>query len=138
MGNKSADAVTDRLLQVYGIKSDNQLSDLLKIKRSTLGNWRSRDSVPYAICVMAAEEKGISLDWLLTGKGPMRRDDASPSADSAADDPQERSFLALWRELDDAAQQEVRRVAEDKKRLAALEQRLSELEAVVADSKRLA
>ncbi|MFG9976554.1 helix-turn-helix domain-containing protein, partial [Pseudomonas aeruginosa] len=37
----------DRLLSVYGVKNDNQLSELLQIKRSTLGNWRSRDSVPY-------------------------------------------------------------------------------------------
>lgn len=52
--------------------------------------------------------------------------------------PREEALLALWRELDEADQQEIQRVAEGKKRLATLEQRLTELEAVVAAGKRLA
>ncbi|HBO1199075.1 TPA: helix-turn-helix domain-containing protein [Pseudomonas aeruginosa] len=138
LGNKSASAVVDRLLSVYGVRNDNQLSEILQIKRSTLGNWRSRDSVPYTICVSAAEEKGVSLDWLLTGEGPMWRGADSQKVEPTPADPRELALLALWRELDEGEQREIQLAAEEKKRLKILEQRLAELEAVVADAKRLA
>lgn len=138
MHKNSLDAVLSRMMDFLGVKTDSSLSRALSVNRQTLAGWRKRDSVPYVECIKFCEEHSICLDWLLAGEGPMRRDGATPSVDSATDGPHERSFLALWRELDDAAQQEVRRVAEDKKRLATLEQRLTELEAVVAAGKRLA
>ena len=144
MGNKTAGAVLDRLQVVYGVKNDNQLGDALQINRSTLGNWRSRDSVPYTICVGVAEDRDISLDWLLTGMGSMSRDKAKANLgmeESTARygmDPKERAILELFRELDEGGQREIQSAAEEKKRLKALEQRIQELEAVVADIKRLA
>ncbi|MBO7962636.1 helix-turn-helix domain-containing protein [Pseudomonas aeruginosa] len=114
------------------------MSELLQIKRSTLGNWRSRDSVPYTICVSAAEERGVRLDWLLTGEGPMWRGADPQKAEATPTDPREQALLALWRELDEGEQREIQLAAEEKKRLKILEQRLAELEAVVADAKRLA
>lgn len=68
----------------------------------------------------------------------MFREHASGSSLLNPANPRKKALLTLWRELDEAGQQEVYRVAEGKKRLAILEQRLTELEAVVADSKRLA
>lgn len=47
-------------------------------------------------------------------------------------------MLALWREPDEEAQRDIQRHAEEKKRLNTLEQRVLELEAVVAAGKRLA
>ena len=35
---------------------------------STLANWRRRRSLPYTVCVRAAQERGINLDWLILGK----------------------------------------------------------------------
>ncbi|BCR26642.1 hypothetical protein KAM429_08570 [Aquipseudomonas alcaligenes] len=81
---------------------------------------------------------GISLDWLLTGEGPMRRGEMGPAAPASAESPREQALLALWRELDEDAQREIQLAAEEKKRLKTLEQRLQELEAVVAAGKRLA
>lgn len=108
------------------------------ISRSTVGSWIARESVPYAICVGVAREYSISLDWLLTGEGPMRRGEEGTAAQSPAESPREQALLALWRELDEDAQREIQRAAEEKKRLTTLEQRVSELEAVVAAGKRLA
>lgn len=71
MSKKSANAVIDRMQDALRLSSDSQLCRELKISRSTLGTWRQRDSVPYALCVNIAEEKNISLDWLLTGEGSM-------------------------------------------------------------------
>jgi len=56
----------------------------------------------------------------------------------SAENPREQALLALWRERDEHAQREIHGAAEEKKRLKTLEQRLQELEAVVADIKRLA
>ncbi|MCP1617060.1 MULTISPECIES: helix-turn-helix transcriptional regulator [Pseudomonadaceae] len=128
----------DRLHEVFGVKNDNQLGDALQVNRSTLGNWRSRDSVPYTICVDVALERGVSLDWLLTGEGSMYRENGGNTPAEPADSPRERAMLALWRELDEEAQRDIQRHAEEKKRLNTLEQRVAELEAVVVAGKRLA
>ena len=140
MSKLSASAVLDRLLAVYGVKNDNQLSDQLGIKRSTVGNWRSRDSVPYSLCVRAAFDQGASLDWLITGEGNMRRSggESEVSEAAAAYNTREQALLGLFRELGEDDQREIQHAAEEKKRLKRLEQRIAELEAVVADAKRMA
>jgi uncharacterized protein YwgA len=71
MNKKSANEVLDRLLQVFGVTTDSELCRIIKVNRGTLGNWRVRDSVPYSLCVELAEQKNISLAWLLTGDGEM-------------------------------------------------------------------
>ncbi|WP_254598247.1 helix-turn-helix domain-containing protein [Pseudomonas aeruginosa] len=81
---------------------------------------------------------GISVDWLLTGDGRMLRGVSVGEAPGGAENPREQALLALWRELDEGEQREIQLAAEEKKRLKILEQRLAELEAVVADVKRLA
>ncbi|MBG6753959.1 helix-turn-helix domain-containing protein [Pseudomonas aeruginosa] len=81
---------------------------------------------------------GISVDWLLTGDGRMLRGVSVGQAPGGAENPREQALLALWRELDEGEQREIQLAAEEKKRLKILEQRLAELEAVVADVKRLA
>ncbi|KHL68892.1 hypothetical protein SAMN02927929_02247 [Pseudomonas flexibilis] len=60
------------------------------------------------------------------------------AASSEPANPREQAILELYRALDEDAQREIQSAAEEKKRLKALEQRLQELEAVVADIKRLA
>ena len=140
LSEPSAAAVLDRLLAVYGVKNDNQLSDALGIKRSTVGNWRSRDSVPYSLCVSTSVERGVSLDWLITGKGSMLPSSKSPDAaeSAAAYSNREQAILALFRELGEEDQREIQHAAEEKKRLKSLEQRLAELEAVVTGINKLA
>lgn len=138
MRKESVRNVLDRLHEVLGVKTDSQLCESLQTSRSTVGSWIARESVPYAICVGIAREHRISLDWLLTGEGPMRRAEEGGGAQAPAESPREQALLALWRELDEDGQREIQRAAEEKKRLTTLEQRVSELEAVVAAGKRLA
>lgn len=118
--------------------NDSQLCEATGTNRQTMGNWRSRNSVPYTLCVSVAEERGVSLDWLLTGEGAMLRGEADPVPKASVSNPQEEAILALFRSLEEADKREIQRAAEEKKRLSSLEQRVSELEAVVADGKRLA
>ncbi|MBX9761582.1 MAG: helix-turn-helix domain containing protein [Pseudomonadaceae bacterium] len=137
MSNVDSAAVVDRLRAVYGAKDDSELSKAMDQKRSTVGNWRNRGTIPYTECVKVAGDKSISLDWLLTGEGPMRRDEAGATAlqeapGGYAADPREQALLALWRELDEGAQREIQHAAQDKKRLSAIENQLQELQAAVA------
>lgn len=128
-------SVLERLAQTLGSRTGSQLAEALGVSPQTISSWKSRESVPYAQCVSIASEWGISLDWLLTGEGQMRRGEGQvPSPEN----PREKALLALWRELDEHAQREIQGAAEEKKRLKMLEQRVQELEAVVADIKRLA
>lgn len=70
--NRSAGAVLDRIQQALGLKSDGEVSRALGIGRSTVGGWRAQDRRPYELCVDLAMKHGLSLDWLLLGRGPMR------------------------------------------------------------------
>lgn len=69
MNKKAVDAVLLRLMSLFNVDNDSELARVLNVNRQTLASWRKRDSVPYSICINIAEERGVSLDWLLTGKG---------------------------------------------------------------------
>lgn len=130
--------VLQRLSMVLAVDTSKALAESLGVSPQAVSSWKSRDSVPYAECVLVAQKLGLSLDWLLTGQGPMRRGEVLSGAQASADNPREQALLALWRELDEDAQREIQLAAEEKKRLKTLEQRLQELEAVVAAGKKLA
>lgn len=138
MGNKSAGAVLDRLQMVYEVKNDSQLCDAIDTPRATLGNWRNRDSVPYSLCVSVAESKGISLDWLLTGEGAMRRSTDEVRSVESVNSPKEEAILALFRSLDENGQRDIQSAAEEKKRLKDMAQQLTEITAMLNDNKRQA
>ncbi|EIU1687327.1 helix-turn-helix domain-containing protein [Pseudomonas aeruginosa] len=116
-----------------------QAAERCEIPYSSMQNWAGghREPRPDALITIGSR-LGISIDWLLSGEGPMRRGEAGQVGQGAAESPREQALLALWRELDEDAQREIQRAAEEKKRLNTLEQRVSELEAVVAAGKRLA
>nr|WP_288467444.1 helix-turn-helix domain-containing protein [uncultured Pseudomonas sp.] len=115
-----------------------QAAEKTALPYSSLQNWAGghREPRPEALITIGSR-LGISIDWLLTGEGAMRRGEA-PHPSSVPDSSAEQALLTLWRELDESGQQEIQRAAEEKKRLLTLENRLRELETVVADIKRLA
>lgn len=67
-----ADAIIRRMRQVYNVKHDTELGQVLGLSKAAASNWRQRNSPPYEICVEIAREKGVSLDWLFFGVGGMR------------------------------------------------------------------
>jgi hypothetical protein len=135
--NKSTAAVLGRLKSITGTDTDAGLSTALGVSPQTLSSWKSRESTPYSICVDVAERLGVSLDWLLGGTGPMRRD-GSPLqlSDDQVLNPWEERVITLLRSLSDEDQRNVRSVIAEKKRARELELRVEELSAALADIKR--
>lgn len=70
---RTAEDVLGRLRLIYGVKTDTELAEALGKKKNTLSTWKSRNSKPFEICEQVALERGISIDWLLTGEGEMYR-----------------------------------------------------------------
>lgn len=136
MQKKSLDAVLERLMAVFAVDSDSELARKLDVNRQTLGSWRSRQSIPYALCVNVSEAEGVSLDWLLTGEGAMLRGGSVAPAVSAPTSPQEDAILALLRSLEESDRREIQSAAEEKKRIRDIEQRLKDLTEALADTKR--
>lgn len=130
MRNKKSQAVLARLKQITGTKTDAALSSALKISPQTLSSWKGRDSTPYSICIDIARTKGISLDWLLLGEGPMLRQLPNDTRDDTSERTlQESTVLALWRRLKEEDRVVVQSVLEDKRRLRDLELKLEQMSA---------
>ncbi len=119
-------------------------ADLCGIPYRTLQNYLLDERDPNAKSLVAISTKlGISIDWLLTGDGPMVRGEQDPAPTPAQQaptsseiSPREQAILELFRSLGEDDQREIQDAAAEKKRLTAIEQRLEELAAAVADIKR--
>ncbi|MCP2065937.1 helix-turn-helix domain-containing protein [Pseudomonas laurylsulfatiphila] len=136
MRSKKSQAVLARLKQVTGTKTDASLSSALQISPQTLSSWRGRDSTPYSLCVEIAQTRGISLDWLLLGEGPILRQTITDSSDTGQESTtRENTILALWRLLDENDRCAIQNTLEEKQRLRDMELRLSEMAAILATLK---
>lgn len=69
----SSKEIIKRLKIGLGQSSDNALADALGVSKTTLSNWKSRNSLDFPLVFSLCEH--ISLDWLLTGKGNMLKSD---------------------------------------------------------------
>jgi septal ring factor EnvC (AmiA/AmiB activator) len=122
--SKSTEIIA-RLKQITATSTDSGLSERLGVSPQTLSSWKGRERMPYSVCIDLAEQHGISLDWLLTGAGPMRRTLECQASPSQADT--EQRMLAIFRTLTAADQQFVQQMAQERQRLRDLEQRLDRL-----------
>ncbi|RCX07036.1 LexA family transcriptional regulator [Marinomonas foliarum] len=61
--------VIGRLKSIHNATTDKQLSEIFGLSKTGVFHWKNRDVIPYKEVCMTALEKGISLEWLLTGKG---------------------------------------------------------------------
>jgi transcriptional regulator with XRE-family HTH domain len=130
MNKKSADAVLARIRLALGVDNDSELCRQTGVNRQTLSNWKSRNSVPYSLCVELAEEHSISLDWLLTGEGVMHKGEyINEVRESSGPEltPRQKAVLGLFDALPDDKQREILSALEDKKRIQELEDNYKEL-----------
>ncbi|EAP0954384.1 TPA: helix-turn-helix domain-containing protein [Citrobacter braakii] len=127
MNKKAVDAVLLRLMSLFNVDSDSGLAKALDVNRQTLASWRKRNSVPYSICINLAEEKGISLDWLLTGKGEEEVSKVEPATQSFSQ--ADLKMLELLNQLDPEVRRDLMRGAEEKQRVIEMEKQIQELSA---------
>lgn len=137
MRSKKSQAVLARLKQITGTKTDISLSAALQISPQTLSSWKGRDSTPYSLCVDIAQSRGVSLDWLLLGKGPILRQTAADSCEINQENiSRENTILELWRLLDEDDRSAIQNALEEKRRLRDMELKLVEMASVIATLQR--
>jgi len=120
--------ILKRLAQALDIEGDDALAKELGVARNTLSTWRNRDSKPYKACEYVAERKMVSIDWLLTGKGPMFRQQEAdkpdqtpaPTEDSTTLDPKMTAVIKTVQMMPLEKQQEF--IAETQKRAESIKQ----------------
>ena len=133
MSSKKSQDVLARLKLITGTKTDASLSSALQISPQTLSSWKGRDSTPYSLCVDIAQTRGISLDWLLLGEGPVLRHTLTASADDTQESKtRENTVLALWRLLNEDDRRAIQHALEEKWRLRDMELKLSEMASILA------
>lgn len=99
MAEFEAAPIIDRMQEVVGVRTDIALGQHFGYGTSTVSGWRTRNKVPYEECMILAKRKGVSLDWLLLGVGPMHEDVvAAPTTEGSHDPRMQRmtSFLSHW------------------------------------------
>lgn len=76
----SFDEQLKRLKIASGTDTDSALMNVLGVKSSGVYNARGRGNIPHKWFVAISTKYGVDLDWLLTGKGQMRRSQLEQSA----------------------------------------------------------
>jgi transcriptional regulator with XRE-family HTH domain len=132
-------SISTRLRGVLDLKglSIKEASEIVGIPYRTLQNYLLDEREPNAKAMGAIRTNlGVSIDWLLTGEGSMFHGVSAGEAGVLAENTQEETMLELFRSLGEAGKREIQSAAEEKKRLMDVEQRLKDLTAALADSKR--
>ncbi|QST27744.1 helix-turn-helix domain-containing protein [Escherichia albertii] len=120
--------VLTRLKQVFAVTSDSALCERLMVSPQTLSSWKSRNKIPYANCVDVCQQKNVSLDWLITGRGGMYLiEQSGKSVDVSSYSHADLKLLELLNQLEPDIRKDLLRSAEEKQRVATLEKRLEEL-----------
>ena len=68
--------ILERVKQANNITKDTDLAAFLGLSRATVSNWYSRNSIDYDLVFSKCEH--INLDWLITVKGSMERQERIP------------------------------------------------------------
>lgn len=75
----SSQEVILRLKKALDIATDIELANYLGISKSTLSNWKARNTLDLPLLFSVCEQ--ISIDWLLTGKGSMLKNSTPKSTE---------------------------------------------------------
>lgn len=63
------DQVLERVVAVTGARYDAAVARELGVTPQTLSSWRKRGTVPFEVVTAFALKRGLSLDYMLLGKG---------------------------------------------------------------------
>jgi hypothetical protein len=68
------DEILSRMRKACGVNSDKKLSEKLGVTYSAITAARKRNTIPPVWYVTISEKSDVSMDWLHTGEGEMKRD----------------------------------------------------------------
>ncbi|EOD4106643.1 MULTISPECIES: helix-turn-helix domain-containing protein [Enterobacter cloacae complex] len=124
-------SIKERLREAMDAKglTIKALSDLSKIPYRSLQNYLRGEREPNAEALIAlGTHLGISIDWLLTGKGEVVGAEKIPPANQEQHFNQsDLKLLELLNQLEPEVRKELLRGAEEKQRMIDMEKRLKEL-----------
>lgn len=63
----------ERMKSVAGLRSDTDLAKALDITPQAVSNFKNKGEIPSDLVIQFAVKYKVSVDWLLTGEGEMRR-----------------------------------------------------------------
>ena len=66
--------IIDRIKQHKGLRDDDEVASALGMTKGNLSSYKTRQAIPYEYLSKFCRQERLSLDWLLTGEGPMRRE----------------------------------------------------------------
>lgn len=69
--SQNAKNIIMRLLSAAKFSKDNELANALGIKTNTLSGWKTRGVSDYESIFALCEQRGINIDWVITGNGDM-------------------------------------------------------------------
>lgn len=97
MSDLQAGPVINRMRQAVGVDTDIALGAVFGLRTAAVSGWRSRNKVPYEECVILAQRKNISMDWLLFGIGSPDLARGAAAGDDDGGDPRLQRLLGFFR-----------------------------------------
>lgn len=73
---KRFNAALQRLIKAAGGLDQGQLANFLGISRQAINSATAKNKIPPSWFVIVGEKAAVSIDWLVTGEGPMHRGNA--------------------------------------------------------------
>lgn len=65
----SVSEIVDRMKSVIGVQTDKEVSEYFGLARGAAAVWKNRGTVPLDELTKLATGHGVSLDWLILGRG---------------------------------------------------------------------
>jgi len=63
--------ILERLKELEDFRFDAQVCELLGSTKTQLNNWKTRNTIPYEKLFTYCESREVSMNWLLSGEGPV-------------------------------------------------------------------
>ncbi len=79
--------IVRRMLESTGLKNESAVAKVLGVTPQALSNYKKRGKMPPNLVLKFAFMYGLSVDWLLTGKGSMRIEEKAGNTSTAREEP---------------------------------------------------
>lgn len=67
-----AEEIIERIKQIESLRYDTDVAIVLGAEKQHVGPWKARGQIPWERVLDYARKSGVSLDYLILGRGPMR------------------------------------------------------------------